>query len=400
MFSSFFFLLRSRGLNVSLSEWLTLVQALDQGLGQADFTRFYYLARSILVKSEADYDKYDRAFGEYFEKADRAWGGLNPDMLKWLDKAPKPRADDREGRDKWENLSRSEIEQMFRERLREQKHEHNGGSYWIGTDGTSPFGNDDQGGKGLRAGGRSAGRTAMEVAGERRFRDFRQDTVLNARSFQTAFRALRQYSNRLDVPRNELNLGATIEATAAHCGRLELVFDKPRRNTVKLLLLMDSGGSMDEYSQLCAALFQAVSKSNHFKDLRIYYFHNCFKDRLFKTPRIDRRESLATDWVLKNLDGEYKVIIVGDALMDMVELTDGYWSGERFMPSGLDWLRRFKQRYRHLVWLNPSRLDLRKFNFWGRSRKAIGQEVPMYPLTVESLAGVFKKLISGRAGLK
>ncbi|SBW10630.1 conserved hypothetical protein [uncultured delta proteobacterium] len=163
------------------------------------------------------------------------------------------------------------------------------------------------------------------------------------------------------------------------------------------MLLMDSGGSMDSYSSLCASLFQAVSKSNHFRDLKVYYFHNCIKTHLYTTPRISYRESLKTDWVLNNLDGEYRVIIVGDALMDSSELMgSGYFAYKRDVPSGLQWLRRFKERYRHLVWLTPEDNDSLANTFWGESYLILKREVDMHTLTVENLTSVIKKLMVAR----
>ncbi|SBV92951.1 conserved hypothetical protein [uncultured delta proteobacterium] len=397
MFGSFFYLLRARGLDVSLSEWLTLVEAMDKGLSNAGFTQFYYLARSVLVKSEVDYDKFDRVFLEFFKDIAFEDGAMPQELLDWLNKPDYEKRGDLGRGERVLSLSNETITRMFKERLLEQKEEHNGGTYWIGTDGASPFGNAGESQKGIRVGGASEKRMAMAVAGERRFRDFRDDATLNTRSFQLAFRRLRQFSNRVDAPRTELNINDTIRATCDNFGHLKLVFDKPRKNTVKLMLLMDSGGSMDSYSSLCASLFQAVSKSNHFRDLKVYYFHNCIKTHLYTTPRISYRESLKTDWVLNNLDGEYRVIIVGDALMDSSELMgSGYFAYKRDVPSGLQWLRRFKERYRHLVWLTPEDNDSLANTFWGESYLILKREVDMHTLTVENLTSVIKKLMVAR----
>lgn len=394
MFMQFFYLLRARGLNVSMNEWMTFVEAMNNGLSEANFTRFYYLSRSILVKTEAEYDKFDRAFLEFFKDMEFENDELAQELLDWLNN-PNHRKIGDQGRGELPlGLSDEKIRQMFRERLKEQKEEHNGGTHWIGTDGASPFGNDGEGLKGIRVGGVSRHRLAMEVAGERRFRDFRDDTVLDTRSFQMAFRSLRQFSNRVDAPRTELNMDETLKATCNNAGKLKLVFDKPRKNTVKLMLLMDSGGSMDMYSSLCASLFQAVSKSNHFKDLKVYYFHNCVTDRLYRTPNIYSRDAIETDWVFTNIDSEYKVIFVGDALMSMSELVDsGGWYWQNKGPSGLERLRMFREKYPHMVWLNPTQENLRRGGYWGQSYFVIDKEVDMYQLTVENLAAVMKKLM-------
>ena len=397
MFNAFFYLLRARGLNISMSEWLTFVEALDKGLLSTNFTQFYYLSRSILVKSEADYDKFDCAFLEYFKDVAVDTDALPRELLDWLNNPQREKIGDQGRGDLYMGLSREEIERMFRERLREQREQHNGGTYWIGTDGASPFGNDGEANTGIRVGGVSRRRMALDVAGERRFRDFRDDAVLDIRSFQLAFRRLRQFSNRVDAPRTELNINSTIKATCDNAGRLKLVFDKPRKNTVKLMLLIDSGGSMEYYSGLCASLFQAVSKSNHFSDLRVYYFHNCITSQLFTTPRIDYRDAIPADWVLRNISGEYRVIIVGDALMDLTELMNSRYIGAgKNAPSGLERLRMFKQRYRHLVWLTPEDNEPVVNGYWGRSYGIIKQEVDVHTLTVENLARIIRKLLAAR----
>lgn len=397
MFVSFFYLLRARGLNVSLNEWMTFVEALDKGLFEANFTQFYYLSRSILVKSEADYDKYDRVFLEFFKDVEFDNEELSEELLKWLNNPALRNPGDRPLDKETLGLSDEKIRKMFEERLKEQKEEHNGGNYWIGTGGTSAFGNNGFSMNGIRVGGESRRRLAMHVAGERRFRDFRNDTVMDSRSFQMAFRSLRQFSSRVDAPRTELNIDETLKATCNNAGRLKLVFDKPRKNTVKLMLLIDSGGSMEMYSRLCTSLFQAASKSNHFRDLKVYYFHNCITDRVHKTPQIYGRDSVETDWILTNIDSEYKVIIVGDALMHMGELMDRgmYWRAASG-PSGFERLRQFKERYPHLVWLNPTEENLREGGYWGQSYFVIKKEVDMYKLTVENLGAVMKKLMVAR----
>ena len=397
MFASFFYLLRARGLQVSLNEWMTFVEALDKGLFGANFTQFYYLARSILVKSEADYDRFDRAFLEFFKDVPFDSEALAEELLKLLDDPNhEKKGDQGRGRNVL-SLSDEKIRKMFKERLEEQNNEeHNGGSYWIGTDGASAFGNDGEALKGIRVGGKSKRRLAMSVAGERRFRDFRDDTVLDTRDFQLAFRSLRQFSSRIDAPRTELNVDGTIKETCDNSGHLKLVFDKPRKNTVKLMLLIDSGGSMDLYSDLCTSLFQAVSKSNHFKDLKVFYFHNCFTNKLYKTPQILYRESVETDWILQNLDSDYKVIVVGDALMSTWELVDNRYYRQESQPSGLERLRMFKERYPHLVWLNPTDDEPRPGGFWGKSYLLIKNEIDMYKLTVENLGMVMKKLMVAR----
>ena len=284
---------------------------------------------------------------------------------------------------------------MLKERMLEQNEEHNGGNYWVGTHGMSTFGNAGLSPVGIRVGGRSMYRRAFRVAGERKFRDFRRDNTLDTRQFQVALRHLRQFSGLVDLPPTEFDVDSTIKDTADNGGVLKVRYKRPRENTVKVLLLMDSGGSMDYYAQLCSALFQAVSKSGHFKDLKVYYFHNCPYGRLYNAPTLMGRDSVPTDWVLSNLPGDYKLILVGDAQMAPYELMGGYYGrSERAggPQCGMDWLRLLKGRFRHTVWLNPSRRP-DWGEYWCQTYDAIARELPMFPLTVDGLEEGMKKLL-------
>ena len=398
MFSAFFYLLREKGLDVSLNEWLTLIQALDQGLAHGSFTAFYYLARCILVKSETEYDTFDGAFLEFFQDI-KEFDELPQELIDWLNH-PKEHPDNYDAaQDKYNlSLSMQEIQKMLLERLQEQDSEHNGGKYWIGTGGMSVFGNAGNASNGIRVGGESIRKSAMQVASERKFHDFRSDQVLNTRQFQMAFRRLRQFCSRVDAPKTELDIEGTIEETGNQGGNLKLVYQKPRQNTVKVLLLMDSGGSMDYYSFLCTTLFQAVSKSNHFKDLKVYYFHNCIYSKLYTDPYCIPGQWIDTQWVLDNLNSEYKVIIVGDASMDPSELLGrSYYSyGARTDVTGMEWLKRFQARYPHMVWLNPIDNLQWRSDFWRQTYDIIDKEFDMYPLTVNHLEEALKKLISNK----
>ena len=398
MFSAFFYLLREKGLDVSLNEWLTLIQALDQGLAHGSFTAFYYLARCILVKSETEYDTFDGAFLEFFQDI-KEFDELPQELIDWLNH-PKEHPDNYDAaQDKYNlSLSMQEIQKMLLERLQEQDSEHNGGKYWIGTGGMSVFGNAGNASNGIRVGGESIRKSAMQVASERKFHHFRSDQVLNTRQFQMAFRRLRQFSSRVDAPKTELDIEGTIEETGNQGGNLKLVYQKPRQNTVKVLLLMDSGGSMDYYSSLCTTLFQAVSKSNHFKDLKVYYFHNCIYSKLYTDPYCIPGQWIDTQWVLDNLNSEYKVIIVGDASMDPSELLGrSYYSyGARTDVTGMEWLKRFQARYPHMVWLNPIDNLQWRSDFWRQTYDIIDKEFDMYPLTVIHVEEALKKLVSNK----
>ena len=397
MFEDFLYLLRRNGLKISLTEWMSLMEALDKGLHGSSFTGFYHLCRCLLVKSEADFDRFDRSFLEYFKYVPFQQE-VSQELLDWLD-----RPDVLNDYANWDEaqalknmgLSEDQIEKMLRERMEEQNEEHNGGNYWVGTHGMSTFGNSGLSPKGIRVGGQSQYHRAFRVAGERRFRDFRKDSVLDTRQFQVALRKLRQFSGLVDLPPTEFDVDNTIQDTAENGGLLKVRYKRPRENTVKVLLLMDSGGSMDYYSQLCSALFQAVSKSGHFKDLRVYYFHNCVYARLYNDPTLMSRNSITTDWVLSNIATDWKVIFVGDAQMAPYELMGGYYgrSNPDGPQCGLDWLRLFRGRYQNVIWLNPSRRP-QWGGYWSDTYDTIAREFPMFPLTVDGLEEGMKKLLA------
>ncbi len=395
MFILFFYLLRSRGLNVSLNEWLTLMEALDKGLCCASLTDFYNLCRNILVKSESDYDKFDMAFAEYFQGIespevlpDEFWDWLGTDV-KVKDINDKNMLDDFV-------LELEELQKKLRERIEEQKERHDGGNYWIGTGGTSTMGHSGYHEKGIRVGGESRHKNAVQVAGERHFRDFRQDNILDARQFQVAFRKLRQFSSRVDVAKTELDIDRTIDETCDHGGMLKLVYERPRKNTVKLLILFDSDGSMMPYSRLCNQLFHAVSNANHFKDLKIFYFHNCIYEHLYTTPQCRRGEWVDTEWVLSNLSSEYKVIFVGDGTMAPSELMSkggNCYVGLYNEIPGIDWLKRFKNKYKKNIWLNPIPTRDWEYTYGAPTLFKIREIFPMFELTVDGIEAGIKKLL-------
>ena len=400
MFTAFFYLLKDKGLPVSLNEWMTLMEGLDKGLEHASLTGFYYLTRAVLVKTEADYDRFDQAFLQYFKGVEHI-EELPKELLEWLSK-PMPQA----GYDKDEvdrraaELEMEDLRRMLEERLAEQHERHDGGNRWIGTGGTSPFGHSGYNPKGIRIGGPAKNRSAIQIAGERKFQDFREDHTLDLRQFQVALRRLRQFSALDDGPKDVLDVDETIRETSDNAGQLSLVFTRERKNMVKLLLLFDSGGSMWPYSTLCTTLFQAVSKANHFKDLKVYYFHNCFYDKLYTTPACWEPNSIETEWVLKNLSSDYKVIIVGDASMAPSELLSRggniyYWYGSDNEP-GITWIRRFTARFKKIAWLNPLSPWSWEHGYGSETIDYIRREVPMYQLTVEGLEQATKALVKAR----
>ena len=399
MFEDFLDLLRRNGLKVSLTEWMALMEAMDKGLHGSSFTGFYHLCRCLLVKSEADFDRFDRCFLEYFKDVPFQQE-VSQELMDWLDR-PDVLQDyanwDEEQALKNMGLSEEEIERMLKERMQEQKEQHNGGNYWVGTHGMSTFGNSGLSPKGIRVGGQSMYKRAFRVAGERKFRDFRRDNTLDTRQFQVALRHLRQFSGLVDLPPTEFDVDNTIKDTADSGGMLKVRYKRPRENTVKVLLLMDSGGSMDYYAQLCSALFQAVSKVGHFKDLKVYYFHNCPYGRVFTSPTMLSEYGQNTQWILDNISSEYKVIFVGDAQMAPYELMGDYSYSPNRDPNapktGLDWLHRFRGKYPKVIWLNPSQRPTWG-QYWTQTYDTIARIFPMFPLTVEGLEDGMKKLLS------
>lgn len=397
MFAAFFYLLRQRGLNVSLNEWITLLEGMAKGLHRSSLTGFYHLCRCVVVKNETEYDRFDQAFLEFFR--DVPWkGDLPGELLDWLNHPAE---------DLWRTIEElrsqgfpdetlEELLKLLEERLKEQTEEHNGGSYWVGTQGRSAFGNGGWHPNGIRIGGQGHSRTAMLVAGERKYRDFRKDNTLDTRQFQMAFRLLRQLSAQTDSCEKVLDVDGTIQDTCNNAGTLKLRYKNPRKNTVKVLLLMDSGGSMEYYAGLCSRLFQAAVKSNHFKELHVYYFHNCIYDEVYETPRL-WGDAVPTEWLLQNYDGNYKVIIVGDAAMSPYELGEPryQWGRGTYGPSGLEWLERLRKKYPYLIWLNPEPMPSRP-DYWSQTHYQLGQLFPMYELSAEGLEAGMKRLMSGR----
>lgn len=401
MFTPFFYTCRAKGLKVSMSEWLTLQEALQKNLAESSLTQFYYMARAILVKNESDFDKFDLAFEECF-KGVQSENAISLEMLRWLDKSEflDMAATEEQlyelNMDDAFRIDKDAVEEEFRKKQEEQNGEHNGGCQWIGTMGKTAFGNSGGNVGGMRIGGKPGHQSAFAVMGERKFKDFRDDRVLDKRQYQLAFRRLRQFSSRIDAPKNELDIPGTINKTCNNGGMLQIVMDKPRKNAVKLLLLFDSGGTMIPYSSLMNDLFQAVNKSNHFKDVKCYYFHNCIYSKLYNTPECENGDWVDTEWVFRNLDSDYKVIIVGDAAMAPEELyaDNGNYRGPNGGLSGWDWLKLMKAHYKKLIWLNPKMAAAR--SPWREAEYAISGMLPMYRLTLEGLNDGMKYLMNNK----
>lgn len=400
MFSKFFYTLKDKGLDVSLGEWLDLQEALDKGLCESSLTQFYYVARMILVKSETEFDKFDMAFEECF-KGVKTETEVGKNMLRWLDKSDMLELAHEEARSHLNQVEdiqvdKDDVEEKFKQRLKDQNEEHNGGSFWIGTMGKTSFGNMGGNVGGVRVGGQTGYQSAFSIVGARKYRDFRDDKVIDNRQFQMALRRLRQFSTKLDIPKSELDIDGTIDKTCNNGGYLQIEMMKPRKNAVKLLLLMDSGGTMIPYTRLMNDLFQSVNKSNHFKDVKVYYFHNCIYSKLYKTPECENGDWIDTEWMFRNVGSDYKVIIVGDAAMAPEELysNTGNYRGPNGGLSGFEWLQLMKRHYKKVVWMNPKMAPGRAP--WREAETAVKEIFPMYKLTVKGLNEAMVKLMANK----
>lgn len=361
---------------VGTQEWLHLMQAMTLDLHESSLDKFYILARSILIKTESLYDAFDQAFLICFKDATESLD-LKEELLDWLNKMvegerpPMPQIDP---------LTLEELRKKFLERLKEQMEEHHGGSHWIGTGGTSPFGHSGTHPSGIRIGGPGGGRMAMQVAEERRFANYRHDRTLDTRQFKVALKRLRKLDRFGAV--EELSLDKTIDATCKNAGDIELIFEAEKKNQVELLLLMDVGGSMDPYVELIENLFSAAHASNHFKAFHHYYFHNCIYSKVFKD--MDRSEAIPTADLFKKFRRTFRVIFLGDACMNPYELfypggAIDYW--EQNKTSGIEWLKNIREHFPHCVWLNPE-----PETYWDHvTIRSVKSLFRMYPLSVEGL---------------
>ncbi|MEO0592347.1 MAG: VWA domain-containing protein [Myxococcota bacterium] len=380
MFVDFLYHLRASGISVSTTEWLTLLDVISRGYAKCSLSTFYDIARSCLIKSERLFDRYDQAFAVFFRGAS-AQLDLKNELLDWLENPVLPR----ELTDAEKKMLESwDLERLYREleeRLLTQKERHDGGSRWIGTGGTSAFGHSGQNPGGIRIGGSGGGRSAIQIAEMRRFRNLRSDRVLDTRSIGMALRRLRRLARDDGAP--ELDLPATIDKTAKDGGEIDLVFSRPRRNRIKLLLLMDVGGSMDPHTEICERLFSAAHAASHFKAFKTLFFHNCPYDRLYHDMAQWRGEP--TEDVFREVDATWSLVWVGDAWMAPYELTypgGAIDLGGAKRRTGIQWLAEFRRRIPNSVWLNPEPSRL-----WGAESIALVRSVfPMFELTLDGLA--------------
>lgn len=381
MLIDFFLHLKNRKLPVSTKEFLTLLEALEAGLGGHSMEDFYFLARASLVKDESQYDRFDQAFGEYF-KGIEAIPGLEVDLPEeWL-KAMATKHLSPEEKARLEKLGWDRLMEAFKKRLQEQKGRHQGGSKWVGTGGTSPFGNSGYNPEGIRVGGESAGnRTAVKVWDQREYRNLDDTVELGTRNIKVALRRLRRFA-RLGAP-DELDLDGTIAATARNAGYLDLLMRPERHNAVKVLIFFDVGGSMDDHVKVCEELFSACR--TEFKHLEYFYFHNCVYDHVWRDSRRRHSERTPTLDVLHKYGPEYKLIFVGDATMSPYEILQPGGSIEYSNPEpGATWLRRLADAYPAVAWLNPEPERMWDYRqSIGIVRKLLGER--MFPLTLDGL---------------
>ena len=403
MFDAFFYLLRQYGLDVSTTEWLTVQQALSLGLHGSSLTGFYDLCRAILCKSESEYDKFDQAFEEYFyavfyTATGRLRDDLPEDVLAMLQRPNRPDplqyTHTLEEEAQLAALRRRAMEEQEGTPIYEDSQAQLEGEVFDGSHNIRP-GDLPQGNPEIIQVVRKPRRKPGHALPLWNFKDFREDNVLNIRQFQMAFRRLCLYSDQFG-PEVELDIQRTVHDTCQKGGLLQIRQKKPRRNAIKVLMFIDCGGTMTPYHALCSRLFQAVSRSNRFKDLKIYYFHNCIDEYLYTNPTLRLKYEVSTKKVLRECDKDYKVIFVGDATMDVNELlyppAEVTRNNQGF--SGQDWLNYILKRYRSTVWLTPV---LRKkgscMGTWGAAYDIITDLFQMYPLTVKGLEDAMEQLM-------
>ncbi|MDG3441318.1 vWA domain-containing protein [Nitrospirillum amazonense] len=395
MFSTFFFQLRQARIPVTLREYLALMEAMSAHVAGYSVEDFYHLSRTILVKDERNLDRFDVVFGQVFKGLEGAVAGDGGDVAArelpedWLRKLAERHLTEEEKAQiqalgGWEKLM-----ETLAQRLKEQHGRHQGGSKWIGTAGTSPFGAYGYNPEGVRIGQEgSRHRRAVKVWDRREFRNLDDTVELGTRNIKVALRRLRKFARTGAA--EVLDLPDTIRATAANAGHLDLKLRPERHNAVKVLLFLDVGGSMDDHIRLCEELFSAAK--GEFKHLEYFYFHNCVYEGVWKDNRRRRTEQMSTVDVLHTYPADYKLIFVGDASMSPYEITHAGGAVEHWnQEAGQVWLRRLLDVYRRAIWLNPV-----SEGYWPYTA-SIGliknlMEGRMYPLTLQGLEAGMREL--------
>ena len=389
MLIDFFLHLRHSKLPVSIKEYLMLLEAMREHVIGPSIDDFYYLSRATLVKDERNFDKFDKAFAAYF-KGVQAIPGIDIDLpLEWLKRQFQREftAEEKAAIEAMGGLDK--LMERLRELLETQKERHQGGSKWIGTNGTSPFGNGGYNPEGIRVGGPSAGnRTAVKVWEQRAYRDYDDQVELGTRNIKIALRRLRKFAR--EGAEEELDLDDTIASTARNAGYLDIRMVPERHNTIKVLMLLDVGGTMDDHIKQTEELFSAAK--SEFKHLEFYYFHNCVYDFLWKHNRRRHAERFDTWDILRKYNPDYRLIFVGDATMSPYEVLQPGGSVEyNNEEAGAVWLRRLAERFPKFAWLNPEPEGVWEY----RQSIAVIRQVlhnRMYPVTLQGLERAMREL--------
>ena len=393
MLIDFFCTLRGAKLPVSVKEYLTLLEALKADVvgptnpDACTMDDFYFLARTALVKDEKHYDKFDRAFAAYFKGVELIADFTKPIPADWL-RQEMERILSAEQIANAPKMDWDELMETLKKRLEEQKERHEGGSKWIGTGGTSPFGHGGKNPQGIRIGGKGGNKSAVKVWDQRAYRDYDDTQELGTRNIKVALRRLRKFAREgHDL---ELDLPDTIRSTAANAGWLDIKMIPERHNNVKVLLLMDVGGTMDEHIQRVEELFSAVK--SEFKHLEFYYFHNCVYDYMWKNNKRRYAEKFPTWDIIRKYNKDYKLIFVGDATMSPYEILQPGGSVEyNNEEAGAEWLQRLTHAFPKFAWINPEPQGVWQY----RQSISIIQQLMgqrMHPLTLKGLEDTMRLL--------
>ena len=390
MLVPFFFKLREGGVPVSITEFLTLLEALQAHLAQSSAEDFYFLSRACLVKDERHFDRFDRAFAAHFNGAEELFEALLAHIpQEWLQRRGE-RTLSEEEKARIEALGGwDKLIETLKKRLEEQKGRHQGGSKWIGTGGTSPFGAYGYNPEGIRIGqDESRNRRAVKVWDRREFRSLDDQIELGTRNIKIALRKLRRFAR--EGAADQLDLDGTIDSTARNAGLLDLKFQPERHNAIKVLLFLDVGGSMDDHVRVCEELFSAAR--SEFKHLEYFYFHNFVYESLWKDNRRRHVEKIPTLEVMRTYGHDYKLIFVGDATMSPYEIVQPGGSIEHWNEeAGAAWMQRLVRTWPHHVWLNPEPQQRWDYTPSVQITRELIEE-RMFPLTLGGLDQAIKAL--------
>jgi uncharacterized protein len=390
MLIPFFFKLREAGVPVSITEFLTLLEALEARVIDASAEDFFYLSRACMVKDERHFDRFERAFAAYFKGAEDLFESLLANLPEdWLKRIGERNLSEEE-KAKIEALGGwDKLIETLKKRLEEQKGRHQGGNKWIGTGGTSPFGAHGYNPEGIRIGqDESRHRRAVKVWDQREFRNLADNVELGTRNIKIALRKLRRFAR--EGAADQLDLDGTIDSTARNAGLLDLKFVPERHNAIKILLFLDVGGSMDDHVRICEELFSAAR--SEFKHMEYFYFHNCVYETVWKDNRRRFGVKIPTHEIMRTYGHDYKLIFVGDATMSPYEIVQPGGSIEHWNEeAGAVWMQRLTRTWPHHVWLNPE-----PENRWEHTASVqLTRELVegrMFPLTLGGLDQAIKAL--------